>query len=52
MEKRYPSLSLQVIEAIRRSLMTKNIRKHGCLRLLSPRKRRSQRGHTITRKKP
>jgi hypothetical protein len=51
-EKRFPSLSLQVIEVIGRSLITRDKRRHGFPTLLSLRKRTSQSGRTITRKKP
>jgi hypothetical protein len=51
-EKRFLSLSLQVIEAIRRSVITRDKRRHSVLTLLSLRKRTSQSRRSIIGKKP
>jgi hypothetical protein len=48
-EKKFPSLSLQVIEAIGKSLIIRDKRRHSFPTLLSPRKRTNQSGWTITR---
>jgi hypothetical protein len=50
--KRFPSLSLQVVEVIQRSRMTRDKRRHGFLSLLSAGKTMSQSRRTIIRKKP